>query len=142
MTEPLHVSIGCDHAGFALKPALLAYLEHHGIAFIDHGTHSKDSVDYPDLASGKARFGVLICSSGIGMSIAANKISGVRAVLVQNPDNAEYARRHNDANVICLGAKYTSTKDLEIFLDIFFKTDFEGGRHCKRVDKIQTLERT
>ena len=109
-----------------------------------------DSVHYPDfaslvgqdVASKKAHYGVLICSSGIGMSIAANKIHGVRAVLVQNEDNAEYSRRHNDANVICLGAKYSTPSELEKYLDIFFKTEFEGGRHSIRVTKIQKLEQT
>lgn len=148
--EPIMVSIGCDHAGFALKPALMAYLERHHVSCLDHGTHGKESVDYPDfaglvghdVASGKAAYGVLICSSGIGMSIAANKVEGVRAVLVQNEDNAEYSRRHNEANVICLGAKYTSPSELEKLLDIFFKTEFEGGRHSIRVAKIQQLEKT
>lgn len=144
------VSIGCDHAGFKLRDALVSYLNQEKIPYIDHGTHTIDSVHYPDfaslvgqdVASQKVRYGVLICSSGIGMSIAANKIHGVRAVLVQNEDNAEYARRHNDANVICLGSKYTSASELEKYLDIFFKTEFEGGRHAIRVTKIQQLEQT
>ncbi len=145
---PMKISLGMDHAGFPLRTAVEDYLKKKGIEVIDRGTHSTDSVDYPDfaeqvgndVAQGKADFGILMCSSGIGMSISANKVKGIRAALVQNEDNAQYARKHNNANVICMGGKYLEGEEAQKFLDIFLNTPFEGGRHQRRVDKIAAEE--
>lgn len=141
----MKISLGMDHAGLALRPAVETYLKNHNIEIIDHGTHTPDSVDYPDfaqlvgqdVATGNADFGILMCSSGIGMSISANKVKGVRAALVQNEDNAEFSRRHNDANVICMGQKYLDLPSAQKLLDIFLKTPFDGGRHERRVNKVK-----
>lgn len=141
MTIPL--SIGADHGGYLLREALLQGLPDY--TFIDHGTHSPQSVDYPDYArlvgqdilEGKAKLGVLICTSGIGISIAANKIKGIRAALVYNEDGAYFARLHNDANVICFGQKYITPYLAIKFLKTFIITPFEGGRHLKRLAKLE-----
>ena len=140
----MRIAIGSDHAGFELKNTLAAHLRELGHEVSDHGTHSKDSVDYPDFGKAvanavKARsadYGVLVCSSGIGISIAANKVDGIRCALVMNEDMAEFTRRHNDANVIALGAKYVTPDMAKKYLGIFLATAFEGGRHARRVDKL------
>lgn len=139
----VHLSIGADHGGYLLREALIQDLADY--TFIDRGTHSPSSVDYPDYAqrvaqdilSQKASFGVLICTSGIGISIAANKIQGVRAALVYNEDGAYFARLHNDANIICFGQKYITPYLAIQFLKIFVSTSFEGGRHVKRLAKLE-----
>lgn len=141
----MKISIGSDHAGFELKEALAEYLRGRGAEVVDCGTHSKDSVDYPDFAQAVARnvaagtsdFGVLVCWTGVGISIAANKVAGVRAVNCFNADMAELSRRHNDANVICFGQKFIAAKDAENWIDIFLKTPFDGGRHARRVGKME-----
>lgn len=142
------LSIGADHGGFNLKQALVEALRAEGFEVADKGCYSTDSVDYPDYAkavcddvvSKTSEFGVLVCTSGIGMSMAANKVEGIRAALCLNLDAGEFSRRHNNANVCCLGAKYL---DLQTALEIvktFAKTDFEGGRHERRVAKFMDFE--
>ncbi len=142
---PLALAIGSDHAGFALKQTLLAELQQRQFDVADLGPRSPESTDYPDyaqavarqVADGQAAFGVLVCSTGVGMSIAANKIPGIRAALVLNEEMAELARTHNNANVLCLGAKFTTPDQARRILDVFFKAPFEGGRHERRVDKLE-----
>ncbi|HCJ12212.1 MAG: ribose 5-phosphate isomerase B [Verrucomicrobia bacterium GWF2_51_19] len=140
----MKISIGSDHGAFELKQHLIEHLSQHATV-LDRGTYSKESVDYPDFAhkvaedvvSGKADRGILICQTGIGMSIAANKVNGVRAALVTNADAAAFCRLHNDANVLCLGAKYTSPTDALAWAQTFLTTEFEGGRHIRRVQKFE-----
>ena len=140
------VALGADHAGFELKEALRHYLEERGISVADLGSKSKESCDYTDfaqavgqsVAQGRAEFGVLVCTTGIGMSIAANKVPGVRAALVTDEEIAALARRHNNANVLCLAAKSTSPKAAANILQSFLNTQFEGGRHERRVNKMET----
>lgn len=140
----LPVAIGCDHAGFEYKQALISFLDGKGATYKDFGTHSTDSVDYPDFAhpvateveSGKAAFGILICGSANGVAITANKHQGIRAAICWGEELAELARKHNDANVLCIPARFVREKDAEKMLDVFMNTDFEGGRHQNRVDKI------
>jgi ribose 5-phosphate isomerase B len=146
----MKIAIGADHAGFALKEELRAALEAKGLEVVDFGTHSNESTDYPDYASavaqsvsqGEAECGILVCSTGVGMSMAANKVEGVRAALAFNADEVELTRRHNNANVLTLGARYNNLRQAEELVDVFLKTPFEGGRHQRRVDKIASLERS
>ncbi len=142
----MKISIGSDHAGFRLKTALKDFLVERGHEVHDRGTTGETSVDYPDfgravagdVADGSAQRGVLVCSSGIGISIAANKVAGVRAALCMNEDMAEFSRRHNDANIICFGQKYNTPEMAKKYLEIFLKTEFEGGRHARRVGLIDS----
>lgn len=146
----MKIAIGADHAGFALKEELRAALEAKGLEVVDFGTHSSESTDYPDYASavaqsvskGEAECGILVCSTGVGMSMAANKVEGVRAALAFNTDEVELTRRHNNANVLTLGARYNNLQQAEELVDVFLKTPFEGGRHQRRVDKIASLEKS
>ena len=143
--SPMTFALGADHGGFELKENLKAHLEGQGIAVQDYGPASDDSCDYPDfaqavarsVASGQHTMGLLICKTGIGMSIAANKISGVRAALVTDAETAAITRRHNHANVLCLSATQTGTETAKGIIDAFVKDDFEGGRHERRVDKLE-----
>jgi ribose 5-phosphate isomerase B len=143
--KELPVAIGTDHAGYDDKEVLKAYLQELGWTVDDKGTHSKDSVDYPDFAhpvaaaveTGKATFGILICGSGIGVSIAANRHKGVRAALAYNKEIAKLCREHNDANVLCLPARFISMEEMKEYISIFTSTAFEGGRHVRRVEKIE-----
>ena len=145
MTTPLTLSFGSDHGGFALRRDLIAALKAKGHTIIDRGTETAASCDYPDYAqavgadvvTGRARFGILVCTTGIGISIAANKVEGIRAALVQSADAAEMSRRHNDANVLCFGAKYVNLSTALACVDAFLTAPFEGGRHIGRVDKIE-----
>ena len=140
----MHLALGSDHAGYDLKNQLAANLRELGHTVDDLGCHSKDSVDYPDfgkavanaVVSGGATYGVLVCFSGIGISIAANKVPGIRCANVLNEDMAEFTRRHNDANIIAFGAKYVTPDMAKKYLGIFLGTAFEGGRHSRRVDKL------
>ena len=142
------IAIGADHAGYALKEKLKAWLSADGHRVIDHGTHSTDSVDYPDYAavvaesvrSGRAERGVLVCGSGIGMAMAANKVAGVRAAVAADPDVARLARQHNDANVLALGARLTAPMHALQVVQAWLATPFEGGRHARRVDKLAQLD--
>ncbi len=146
----MKIAIGSDHAGFALKEQLREKLRAEGHEVVDVGTTSTESTDYPDYAAavghavrdGEVEKGVLVCSSGVGMSIAANKIKGVRAALGTNTDEVSYVRRHNDANILAIGQKYTEPALAEALLDVFLTTEFEGGRHQRRLDKIKILEQT
>lgn len=141
------IAIGCDHGGYALKLELIKYLKEHNIEFTDYGCNG-EPVDYPDIAekvckeiiAGKAEKGVLICGTGIGISIAANKIKGIRAALCSDWYSAKYTRLHNDANVICMGGRTIGPGLAVELLDVFLNTEFEGGRHAVRVDKIKKLE--
>ncbi|MBL9174671.1 MAG: ribose 5-phosphate isomerase B [Verrucomicrobiales bacterium] len=139
------IAIGSDHAGFPLKQVLVEDLKRRGISVRDVGTHSTESTDYPDyahgvaheVAGGKAHLGILCCSTGIGMSMAANKVPGIRAALVVNPETAALTREHNDANVLCLGARTSSPAQALQILDSFLRAEFAGGRHERRVKKIE-----
>lgn len=138
------VAIACDHAGFSMKLVLRAELERTGHHVIDLGTDSEESVDYPDfgfalantLGKHEADAGVLLCGSGIGISIAANRHPQVRAALVHDALGAKMCRLHNNANVICFGGRMIGEEVAKDCLNIFLKTDFEGGRHARRVDKL------
>lgn len=140
----LPVAIGCDHAGYEYKEALVSFLDGRGITYKDFGTYSADSVDYPDFAhpvateveEGRAAFGILVCGSGNGVAITANKHQGVRAAICWGEELAALARQHNDANILCIPARFVREKDAEKMLNIFIDTAFEGGRHQNRVSKI------
>lgn len=142
------VSIGADHAGVELKDQLKEWLTGRGVTVRDVGTHSSDSVDYPDFAalvasdvvSGAAERGVLVCGTGLGMAIAANKFHGIRAAPIVDEASARLGREHNDANVIALGARITALEEAKELLRIFLETDYQGGRHQRRLDKITALE--
>ncbi len=144
----MKISVGADHGGVDLKDFLAQGLRAAGHEVLDRGTQGHDSVDYPDfavavaedVAKGGAERGVLVCSSGIGISIAANKVHGIRAALVHNEDGAEFCRRHNNANVICFGQKYITPYMAQKLTTIFLATAFEGGRHERRVNKIGAEE--
>jgi ribose 5-phosphate isomerase B len=138
------VAIGSDHAGFEYKEDLISFLEGKGIAFKDFGTYNTDSVDYPDFAhpvaaaveEGNASFGILLCGSANGVAITANKHQGVRAAICWGEELAKLAREHNDANIICIPARFVREGDAEKMVALFITTSFEGGRHSRRVDKI------
>ena len=140
----LPIAIGCDHAGFDCKEDLISVLEAEGLAFKDFGTYSKESVDYPDFAhpvayaveNGEAAFGILLCGSANGVAISANKHEGIRAAICWGEELAELARKHNDANVICIPSRFVREGVAEKMVEIFMHTDFEGGRHQNRVNKI------
>lgn len=141
------IYIGCDHGGYSLKLELMGYLEKNGFEFIDMGCNG-EAVDYPDIAekvcekvleSGENK-GILICGTGIGISMAANKIKGIRAALCADWYSAKYTRLHNDANVICMGGRTTGAGSAVEMLDVFLHTEFEGGRHATRIGKIAKLE--
>lgn len=143
----MKISIGSDHGAVELRQALAHFLKQSAFTLIDHGTHSSTSVDYPDFAqlvgsdivAGRAQYGILICTTGVGMSIAANKIVGIRAALVHNLIDAEFARRHNNANVICFGARHETPDQAIAYTKIFIDTHFESGnRHYRRVEKLES----
>ena len=141
------ISVGADHGGFELKDKLAAFLRENGHKVIDNGTNSPDSVDYPDFAQAvahdilekRADLGLLVCGSGIGISIAANRFKGIRAALVTNPDYARLSRQHNNANIIVFGGRFTAFEDAKEWLKIFLSTPFEGGRHERRIEKIDNI---
>lgn len=144
----MRIAVGSDHAGLEWKEKVKAILRTLGHEVIDFGTNSKDSVDYPDfgikvahaVADGDVDFGVTVCWTGNGMNMAANKVKGIRAGLALNPEMAHLTRLHNNANVLTLSQKYTPEGDLEEILRTFLSTDFEGGRHIQRLQKIQREE--
>lgn len=144
----MRVYLGADHAGFQLKEYVESSLAALGHEVTDVGTHAEDSVDYPDFAAmvgeavadGRADVGVLVCGTGLGMAIAANKVEGVRAIQASDPEMARMARLHNDANVITLPGRYITPTQADEVLAAFLGTDFEGGRHQKRIDKIHGIE--
>lgn len=142
------IAIASDHGGYELKETLKKHLEEKKISFTDCGTDSTASCDYPDFAEkacrlvqeGKAERAVLICGTGIGMSIAANKMRGIRAACCHDTFSAHFTRAHNDANVLCMGARVVGPGLAEFVLDAFLEGTFEGGRHQRRLDKIARLE--
>ncbi|HVX67638.1 MAG TPA: ribose 5-phosphate isomerase B [Bryobacteraceae bacterium] len=145
----MRVALGADHAGFVLKQHLRRSLEEKGYEVVDEGTRSPDSCDYPDyaasvardVAEGRADRGILVCATGVGMSIAANKFRGIRAALGTNLDEVHLLRSHNNANVLTLGAKYINGSMAESLVEAFLTTRFDGGeRHVRRIDKIAALE--
>lgn len=147
-TDIMKIVIAADHGGFELKNSLCAYLEEKGHTVCDLGTNSPESVDYPDYAKlccsellkGDADFGILVCGTGVGISIAANKIKGIRCALCPSKEIAALTKQHNNANVIALGGRFTSFEDAKDIVDSYMNATFEGGRHQIRVDKISSLE--
>jgi RpiB/LacA/LacB family sugar-phosphate isomerase len=145
----MKIAIGADHAGYALKDQVRDALRQAGHEVVDRGTNSAESTDYPDYASavaqdvvsGAADRGVLVCSTGVGMSIAANKVDGIRAALAISPDEVRLTRAHNDANIITIGARYIDSEVANEMVRIFLETPFEGGRHARRIGKIAQLEK-
>ena len=144
------IALAADHAGFEEKEKIKRTLDQLGVEYSDLGTTSTDSVDYPDyaqkvgqaVADGEFEQGLLVCGSGTGMAIAANKVKGVRAAVAWSPDIARLAREHNDANVLALPARFMSDEDAAEVVKAWFAADFEGGRHAKRVEKITALEQS
>lgn len=144
----MKVGIGSDHRGLQQRVWAAGAIRNTGAEPVDFGTHSTESVDYPDIAvevaravaSGTIQRGVLICGTGIGVSIAANKVAGVRAAVCHDLHTAEMSRRHNDANVICLPGDALDQQQLEAIVKLWLETDFEGGRHARRVEKLRELD--
>ena len=144
----MKVAIGADHAGYEEKENIKKTLDELGVEYVDLGTNSTESVDYPDfgkavgeaVAKGEAEQGIVVCGSGIGISIAANKVKGIRAALAWNEETAQLARQHNDANVLAIGARTTPKDTIPNIVKAWFNAKFEGGRHAKRVEKISELE--
>ena len=144
----MKIALGCDHGGFSHKNAIYEYLQKNGYDVIDFGIYEEKAVDYPDIAqkvcrsiqSGECDRGILICGTGIGMSLAANKFKGIRAAACSEHFSAKYTRLHNDANILCLGGRVIGIGTALELTDLFVKTDFEGGRHQNRVNKITEIE--
>lgn len=142
--ETLQLSIGCDHAGFDYKDTIIEHLRQQGHTVQDFGTYSTDSVDYPDfvhpvaesIEKGTAQLGILLCGSANGVAMTANKHRDIRAAIVWQNELAALARQHNNANIICLPARFISQQNAIQFVDTFLKASFEGGRHQNRVDKM------
>ena len=147
-SDPISIALGCDHAGFPLKSVLARALREAGHTVLDFGTHSAERVDYPDHAhavcraveAGKARFGVLVCGSGVGMSIAANRHSAIRCVLASDPVTAGLGRAHNNANVLALGGRLTGDDMALAIVRAFLAGSYEGGRHDGRLAKLTPPE--
>ena len=141
------IAAGCDHGGFSLKTVLIEQLIESGHEVLDLGTHSNERVDYPDfaeavaksVASGEAEFGLLVCGSGIGVCMVANKISGIRAATIHDVTSAHLSREHNDANIICLGERLIGPEVAKEALDVFLASEFQEGRHLNRVKKIDKI---
>ena len=145
----MKIAIGCDHGGFEHKNAIKEHLEKRGFEVTDVGIYECKSADYPDIAvrvaekivSGECDRGILVCGTGIGMSLAANKVKGIRAAVLSDHFSAKYTRLHNDSNILCLGGRVIGIGTALELADIFIDTEFEGGRHKLRVDKIKALEK-
>ena len=143
------IALGSDHGGFVLKNEIAKHLDEIGVAYKDFGTFSEDSCDYPvygeqvarAVAAGEFELGILVCGTGIGMSIAANKVKGIRAALCHDCFSAEYTRRHNNANILALGGRVIGAGHALKVVDIFLNTEFEGGRHARRIDLISEIEK-
>lgn len=143
----MKIALASDHGGFALKEAIKAHLTDRGYEVLDLGTHSEESVDYPKygqacgeaVISGQADRGIVCCGTGIGISIAANKVKGIRAAVITNEFMAEMTKRHNDANIIALGGRVLETEYALKLVDIWLDTEFEGGRHQRRVDMLNEM---
>lgn len=144
----MKVAVGCDHGGFVLKDALISTLEELGAQVVDMGTYSTESVDYPvygkkvadAVANGECDLGVVMCGTGIGISIAANKVKGIRAAVVTDEFMAEMTRRHNNANIIALGGRVITPEKAKSLVKAWYTAEFEGGRHQKRIDMITQIE--
>ena len=145
----MKIALGSDHGGYELKERIKAYLGSRGIDCEDFGTYSKDSCDYPvfgkaaaeAVADGRCDKGIVVCTTGIGISITANKVKGIRCALCSDSLSAEMTRRHNDANMLALGAGFTGYNLAERIVEVFLNTEFEGGRHARRVDLIKEMEK-
>lgn len=143
------IAIGSDHGGFELKGHIVAHLKEMGIEVKDFGVHNEDSVDYPDCAkpvcesvlSGESERGILVCGTGIGISMAANKFNGIRAALCSDVFSAKMAKEHNNANIICLGGRVTGRELANMIVDTFLEAEFQGGRHADRIAKIHEIEK-
>ena len=144
----MKIALGCDHAAYELKEAIKSKMENEGHTIIDVGTYSPESVDYPKyghavgkaVASGEAERGIAVCGSGIGISIACNKVPGIRAALCTSVEMAEMCRRHNNANVVCMGARMISQELAFDIIDTWMTTEFEGGKHLRRINEIEDLD--
>jgi ribose 5-phosphate isomerase B len=144
----MKIAIGCDHGGYLLKQDILIWLEEHDIDFEDVGCYNTDSVDYPIygemvarlVSSGKCDKGIVICTTGIGISIAANKVKGIRCALCSDSLSAEMTRRHNDANIIAMGAGIVGPNLARRMVEVFLNTEFEGGRHARRVALLDSIQ--
>ena len=142
------IALGADHGGYALKEEVKKYLDEKGIAYKDFGCHSPESVDYPDMAvppckavvAGECEKALLFCGTGVGISIAANKVKGIRACCCSDTFSAKYTRLHNDANVLCMGGRVVGPGLALEMVELFLTTEFEGGRHQRRVDKLMAIE--
>ena len=145
----MNIAVGCDHGGLEHKNAIAEHLKERGFEVADYGIYEQVSVDYPDIAkklcegitSGENELGILVCGTGIGMSIAANKINGIRAAACSEHFSAKFTRLHNNSNVLCLGGRVIGVGTAIELADLFVDTEFEGGRHQTRVDKIMEIER-
>ena len=144
----MKIALGCDHGGYALKCDIIKLLEKLGHEVVDFGCHSTESCDYPEfgeaaaraVASGQCDRGIVICTTGIGISIAANKVKGIRCAHCADSLEAEMTRRHNDANMMAIGAGFTGKNLAERMVEVFLSTEFEGGRHARRVDKLNAIQ--
>ncbi len=142
------IALGCDHGGFPMMQEVKKYLDELGLAYQDFGTYSLDSCDYPDFGEAAARAvadgscdrGILVCTTGVGISICANKVRGIRCALCSEPVSAEMSRRHNNANVLAMGGAMIGVNMMKRIVDAFLNTEFEGGRHERRVSKIMAIE--
>jgi len=142
------IAIGCDHGGLDIKNAVIDYMKEQGIEYTDYGCYTADSVDYPiyaykvasAVAAGKAELGIICCGTGIGVSMAANKVKGIRAAVCCDEFCAEMTRRHNDANIMCMGGRVIDTQKAVKLADIFLHTQFEGNRHIRRIQMITDIE--
>lgn len=145
----MKIAIGCDHGGLILKPTLIEFFEKNKIEYHDFGTYGAESVDYPDyalpvaeaVASGEYDYGILICGTGIGMSIAANKVTGIRCALCHDVFSAKATRLHNNANMLAFGARVIGVGLMLEIVQAFLGTEFEGGRHIRRLEKITAIEK-
>ena len=145
----MKIALGADHGGFALKEKLKDFLENRGDEVLDFGTHAEDSCDYPifgfavaeAVSNGEAERGVLVCTTGAGMAIVANKVKGIRAAVCHDAKTAQASRAHNDANIITFGQKLIGEEEARGILDLWLKTAFEGGRHARRVGEIEDYEK-
>ena len=146
----MKIAIGCDHGGFEQKNAIAEHLKERGFEVTDFGIYENKSVDYPEIAlklansvaAGENTLGILVCGTGIGMSIAANKVNGIRAAAVSDHFSAKYTRLHNNANILCLGGRVIGVGTALELADLFFDTEYEGGRHQKRLDMITEIEKS
>ena len=144
----MRIALGADHAGVNLKQEIRRLLDARGVAYTDFGTNATESVDYPDFAAtvakevaqGRFDYGILLCGSGVGMAIAANKVPGIRAAAVTDEPSARLSREHNNANILALGERLTSADEARRIVNTFLDTPFAGGRHQRRIDKITALE--